>query len=348
MRRTKHVIATILFCTGLLVSGFQKNDAAVYAAKINTNTASDFNENKLKTGALEMQDVILDASGKIVSYYIDEDGINQKAVYDEKKDKWTSNMVKDTAMNIKGKKKYYTIYPTAKGYVEAAPDSSEIIFRNAKGKKTKTCRLAKIKEWKKSYSVKNVLEAGKNRYVLICQIGKQNGYQAVCVDLKSNKIQWTKKVSSIDAEIIGDKLYSYTYRLDKIGNPSKKSDVVKTYRLKDGKQSDVIDATPIRNLVKQLKGQKTEDAYPITDQEIVFAGHNGKLYAAYMSGVYIYQSNKKSWKCLVNGVDNDKYSLSRDMTAIDLLVSSEKEFYVLASKGNYDGEATDFLKYKIG
>ena len=98
MRRIKHVIATILFCTGLLVSGFQKNDAAVCAAKINTNTASDFNENKLKTGALEMQEVILDASGKIVSYYIDEDGINQKAVYDEKKDKWTSNTVKDTAM----------------------------------------------------------------------------------------------------------------------------------------------------------------------------------------------------------------------------------------------------------
>ena len=130
MRRTKHVIATILFCTGLLVSGFQKNDAVVCAAKINTNTTSNFNENKLKTGALEMQEVILDASGKIVSYYIDEDGINQKVVYDEKKDKWTSNTVKDTAKNIKGKKKYYTIYPTAKGYVEAAPDSSEIIFRN--------------------------------------------------------------------------------------------------------------------------------------------------------------------------------------------------------------------------
>ena len=348
MRRTKHVIATILFCTGLLVSGFQKNDAVVCAAKINTNTTSNFNENKLKTGALEMQEVILDASGKIVSYYIDEDGINQKVVYDEKKDKWTSNTVKDTAKNIKGKKKYYTIYPTAKGYVEAAPDSSEIIFRNEKGKKIKTHFFAKIKEWKKSYSVKQVLEAGKNRYVLICQIGKQNGYQAVCVDFKSNKIQWTKKVSSTDAEIIGDKLYSYTYCMDEIVNPIKKSDVVKTYRIKDGKHSDVIDATPIRNLVKQLKGQKTEDAYPITDQEIVFAGHNGKLYAAYMSGIYVYQSNKKSWKCLVNGVDNDKYSLSRDMTAIDLLVSSEKEFYVLASKGNYDGEATDFLKYKIG
>lgn len=345
MTRTKHVIVTILFCIGLLVSGFPKSNCTVCAAGINTNTVNNFNENKLKTGALEMQEVIFDSLQKIASYYVDEDGINQKAVYDEKRDKWTSNMVIDTAMKIKGKKKYYTIYPTITGYAEVAPDSSEIVFRNEKGKKVKTYLFAKLKKWKKSYSVKKVLEAGKNRYVFICQIGKKHGYQAVCINFKANKIQWTTKVSSMDAEIIGNRLYSYIYRLDKIGNPSKKSDVVKTYCLKNGKQSGVIDATPIRNLVKQLKGQNTEDAYPITDQEIVFAEHSGKLYAAYMSGIYVYQSSKKLWKCLVNGVDNDKYSLGQDMTVIDLLVLSEKKFYVLASKGNHDGEATDFFQY---
>lgn len=347
MKSLKHIIVAILFCIGLLVSVFHKSEDVVCVTKINTNTVNKFDETKLATGALEIQEVILDSMGKIASYYVDEDGINQKAVFDKKNNKWTSDMVQDSFMKIKGKKKYYAIYPTTTGYVEIAPDSSEIVFRNEKGKRAKKHLFTKIRKWKKLYSVKKVLEAGKNRYVFICQIGKQNRYEAVCINFKANKIQWTTKVSSINAEIIGDKLYSYIYRLDKIGNPSKKSDVVKTYRLKDGKKSGVIDATPIRNFVKQLKGQDTEDAYPITDQEIVFAGYGRKLYAAYMSGIYAYQPEKKIWKCLINGTDNDTYSPGKDMTVIDLQILSKKEFYMLACEGNNDGEATDFFQYKL-
>lgn len=172
--------------------------------------------------------------------------------------------------------------------------------------------------------------------------------RAVCVNMVKRNVKWVREGVSPDSFLVmNSKLYSYSYHSDKVGNPSKKSDVVNVYRLKDGKPCSSLDATPIRNRVMQLKGEVTENAYPITDQAMTFASCKGKIYVAYLSGIYVYQEKAKNWKCVVDGVNNETFLPGKGMTIIDLLAYSDKAFYILAAKGNYDGEATDFLQYKL-
>lgn len=343
----KRLLLVLIFCAGVLPVGNQ-GQASVVNPTVERNGTKEFKESKMKTGPLELRKISLDSDKNIVSYYVDEDGINQKAVYNEKKDMWESSYVKDSVMKKKGKKKYYSVYPIKQGYAEVAPDSSKIIIRNEKGKKRNTMTLSVVKGWKNSYRVQKVLNDGTDYYVMICQNGKKKTLEAVCVSLKTVKVRWVKKGITMDSEVIGGKLYSYSFDGKKVGNPSKKADIVKAYHLKNGKLIQTIDATPIRNLITQLKGENTENAYPITDQPMCIGGYSGKLYVAYMSGIYQYQAGSNKWNCLIDGVNNSQYSLGADMTLIDFLVCSKNKIYVLAAKGNDEGEATDFLRYLVG
>lgn len=348
MKRIKHSFILFILCAGIIAG--MNYDMVLKAASnntINRETAGEFEESQLKRGDLEIRSIHLNSAGKLISYYVDEDGINKKAVYNEKKDVWVSEYVKDSFMKIKGEKKYYSIYPTENGYIEVAPDSSKLIVRNQKGKKKKVQNVNEISGWKKNYNIRNVKNAGKDNYLFICQRGKKKTYYAVYVNLKSGKVKWEKDGISPDIEVIKNKLYSYFYDPDKVGNPSSASDIVRVYNLKNGVMSSVINATSIRNLVTQLKGAVTEDAFPITDQQIQFTGYNGKLYAAYMSGIFVCNTRTGRWDTLIDGVDNQKYMPGSDMTLVDLLVRSDKEFYILAAKGNDEGEATDFIKYQL-
>lgn len=346
MVKTKQLLPVIITCVGVLFVGSQGQAAAVNTT-VNHNGTKEFVETRMKTGPLELREISFDSDKNIVSYYVDEDGINQKAVYKEKKNMWESFYVNDSVMEKKGQKKYYSVYPMKQGYVEVAPDSSKIVIRNKKGKKQNTVTLSKIKGWKDDYRVQKVMNAETDYCVMICQNGKKGTPKAVCVSLKKAKVRWVKKGVTVDSEIIGGKLYSYYFNRNKVGNPSKKADIVKVYQLKNGKLRQTIDATPIRNLVTQLKGEKTENAYPITDQQMCLGGYSGKLYVAYMSGIYEYQASSKNWNCLIDGVNNPRYLLGEDMTLIDFLVCSKNKVYVLLAKGNDEGEATDFLRYQV-
>ncbi len=343
MTKQGKTVTALALCLGMLTSMGQ----GIIAVK--AETATTFAETKLQRGALEISRIFKDSKKGITAYYMDPDGINQKSVYNEKENKWETNTVKDSYMRVNGTVKYYSVYPTKKGYVEVAPDSSQIVVRNKNGKKLSKQKLTKIKGWKKKFVVQDATQVDKNRYLFICKTGERAKPQAVCVNIKTKKVIWNRKNVSETYEVIGDEVYFYFLDMKNIGKKNKKSDSIYIYDVKDGGKckclDSTIDATSIRNRIPQLHGQQTEDAYPITDQEIVFAGYKGKLYAAYMSGIYQYQRKTRTWKCLIDGVNNHQFSLGSDMTVVDLVPTSEKEFYVLASKGNYDGEGTDFMKY---
>ena len=142
-----------------------------------------------------------------------------------------------------------------------------------------------------------------------------------------------------------DKVYSYEYDSNQVGNPSKKSDLVHAYNVRTGKCQATIDATAIRNRVLQLKGNQTEDAFPVTDQKIKLSVSGKNLYAAYMSGFYKYSKKRKKWQLLLNGTDNKSFSMKEEREFVDFFVRLERKIYVLACKGNYEGEATEFYRY---
>ncbi len=345
MIKIRKKITAIALCLGMLV-GVTGGSAPVKA-----ETTTSFKETKLRRGARGLSHIIQDADANIVSYYKDADGINQKSAYNSKGDKWTTAMVKDSSMKIKGKKKYYTIYPAKRGYIEVAPDSSKIVVRDDEGEKLLKKKLSKIKGWKKKYVVKNVTEVARNRYLFICQKGEEEIFRAIYVNINTKRVIWERKNVSNSYAIINGEVYFYFKKLDSIGKVGRKTDIIRVYRLKDGGQCKcgdaIIDASSIRSRTRQLHGKKTSDTFPITDQGIVIAGYKNKLYAAYMSGIYEYQPRTKSWKCLIDGVKNSKFSLGKDMIIKDLMFVSKKEFYVLATKGSYEAETTVFIKYQL-
>lgn len=342
----KKIICCMILSVCLLTGLLAVTTGTFSLAAVDGSAEGTFQEKKCNKGALEISNLVAKTNG-VVAYYKDEDGINQKAVYNSKKNSWVSKPAKDTEMKAKGKTTYYDIFAAKTGYIEVAPNSSKVVLRSEKGKKQKEWNMKNIRGWNGKNKVVDVLDAGNNRFLFVCKNSEKSKSSMVCVDLKKSKVKWTIKKFDQDALcLVKNQLYSYSYRSNKVGNPSKQSDDVNVYRLKDGKKSSSIDATPLRNLVKQLKGQQTNDAYPITDQKIAFSSCKGNLYAAYMSGIYVYQQKSKSWKCVVDGTKKEQYSPAKDMTIVDLLVVSKKEMYVLASKGNYDGETTDFIQYK--
>ncbi len=343
MKMCKKAIALTL-CLGVLGGSGQEITMAQ-----TENAPKACTEVKLQSGDMKIRDIFQEWHETITSYYKDEDGINQKAVYDIRQNRWTTEMVEDSSMKVDGKKTYYSIYPAKDGYIEVAPDSSRMVLRNEEGEKVRKQKLAKIKGWKKKYVVKDVSQISKNRYLFICKTGKKKAPQAVCVNIKNKKVVWNRKEVSETYEIIDGEVYFYHFQLKNIGIKGKASDIIYKYDLKDGGKckclDSTIDATSIRNRIPQLHGQTTEDAYPITDQELVIAGYEGKLYAAYMSGIYEYERKTRTWKCLVDGTTDAKYSMRSGMTIVDMMPVSEREFYILASKGNYDDGTTDFVKY---
>nr|MBP3598688.1 hypothetical protein [Eubacterium sp.] len=346
MRKDKKIITVAVLCLTTLVGSVQGIASAQVQVPTSTGKCTEV---KLKAGDYEMSNIFQEWHETFASYYKDEDGINQKAIYNIKENSWSTEMVEDTSMNVDGEKVYYTIYPTKNGYAEVAPDSSRVILRNDEGKKMRKQKFAKIKGWKKKYAVKDMSQISKNRYLFICQTGKKKAPQAVCVNIKTKKVVWKIKNVSDTYEIIGDEIYFYQFQMKNIGIAGKSSDMIYKYDLKYGTKckclDSTIDATDIRNRIPQLHGQQTEDAYPITDQEIVIAGYDGKLYAAYMSGIYVYEDRTRTWKCLVDGANDTNYSLRSGKTIVDFIPISEREFYTLSSHGNYDGEVTNFIKY---
>lgn len=348
MRALKRYVILVIVCIvlGSSINGVMelgKPDIICAASKY-TDGCKEY---KLKEGDLNIREIFVNKMHQIMSYYVDEDGINKKAVYNDKKNRWSSDYVEDSYMDVKGEKKYYSIYPTDNGYIEAAPDFSKIVIRNPKGKKILIQKMNKVAGWKTDYRICNVKMADKNNLLFICQRKENGSFYMIYVDMKSKRVKWRKKGVSDEVYVIKNKLYSYSFKWKNIGNPSKRSDVLNVYRLKDGKKSSSIDATCIRNRIVQKKNEITEDAYPITDQRIRFSQYKGKMYAAYMSGIFVYDLRSKQWHVLVDGVNDRNYTLRENMTLIDLLVCSDKKFYLLATKGNDEGEATDFIKYEV-
>lgn len=337
MKRILKLIAVIFICIGVASQNC--------VAAVNMNRAKEYKTSRFKPASLDMCRLSKDSSGKLISYYRDEDGINKKALLNSDGKSWEESNIKDSYSGSDGNKKWYTIYPDISGYVEISPNSKRMVIRNKKGKKTGKYNLAGFAGYPPKISVTDVKRVSENKYLLIGEKSKKE-FLNVCVNVKKKKVLWTNKEDYRQVQVAADKFYSYHYDWDKIGNPSHKSDMIKVYRVRDGKLSRKIDATPIRNLVMQMKGTQTEYAYPLTDQQIRISVNGKKLYAAYMSGIFVYDMKSRKWNAVINGTKDERYLPAKDMEIVYFFMKSSRECYFLVSTGDYDGEVSEVLRYR--
>ncbi len=336
IKKTRNIVALGLICAGILGQDCM--------AAVNLNHTKSYKIIRFKPASPYMSQLSKDSGGNLISFYKDE-GINKKAVLDLGGNSWNESNVKDSYSGSAVNKKWYTIYPDTSGYMEISPNSQIMVIRNKNGKKSARYKFGTFAGYPKKISVTNVKRITGSKYLLIGEKSKKNALN-VCVDVKKRKVLWKNKEDYRQVQVAGQKIYSYSYDSNKIGNPSNKSDIVKIYRVKDGTLSKKIDATPIRNQITQLRGTQTEHAYPLTDQQIQISTNGKRLYAAYMSGVFVYNVKSQKWDALINGANDEHYMPARDMEIVDFFMKSSRECYLLVSEGDYDGEISEVLCYR--